>query len=425
MLQDEIKIKDKKTKINLLLVLFNFYEEGMASGPEVMGIYGYSLPKKGHKIDWIMPFKNNKLSIICTKKFLNTNIYLISFTKSKNMVLMGASYLIYYIRLFIFLLLFSKKYDVIQVRDDVFSSIFVLITCYFYKKKFIFNYSFPFYEAALEASRLGRPKLSFRLPYWKLYDIILKKIVLKKANYIFPISNEMLYQLSCNGLNINKMHPMPLGVEPNNFKISKYKIKSKGSLGFCKEDFILLYIGSLNKIRGLDIIINAFSKAIINNPNIKLIFVGDGDGIELLKEKTKLYGLENCILFTGKVSYSLVPGYIYHSDACLSIIEPLKCYYVCSPCKLFEYLYMGKPVIANEEIPEHKRIIQSSNGGILVKYNEESITNAILEMASIYNDPYKYTQLGERGRKWIIENRTFDIISKDIEQIYLNLINFD
>lgn len=417
------KKNDAKAKINLLLVLFNFYENDMPSWPEVMGIYGNNLSKKGHKIDWIMPFKRNMFSRNIKKKFFEVNIYLLPFTRSKNFIAIVISCILYYILLLNFLLLYGKNYDIIQVRDDVFAAIFVIIVCILYNKKFTFNYSFPSYEAALDANQLYPKKISPLLLYWKLYDIVLRKVVLKKADHIFPISNEMIDQLRSIGLSQNKMHAMPLGIEPTNFIVPKLKKLNRETLGFNKNDFIFVYVGSLNKIRGLDIIINAFSKVINPLNNIKLMFVGSGDGAELLREVSKNVGLEKDIRFIGKVSYSLVPEYIHLSDACLSIIKPLRCYYVCSPCKLFEYLYIGRPVIANEEIPEHKRIIQSSNGGLLVKYDEESIANAMLDMVSIYNNPDKYKQLSESGRKWVIENRTFNVISREIEDIYLNLIN--
>ena len=46
-----------KNKIRMLLILSDFYDEKKLSWPEVMGIYGINLPKRGHEISWILPYR--------------------------------------------------------------------------------------------------------------------------------------------------------------------------------------------------------------------------------------------------------------------------------------------------------------------------------------------------------------------------------
>lgn len=410
--------------MKLLLILYNYYTDDMPSWPEIMSIYGHNIPEMGHKVDWILPYKTESVSRIILTKYRSANIYLIPFIKNNNILLKGISYIFYYLRLFYFLIKKGKEYDIIQVRDDVFSSMLAIIVSSVYRRPFVFNYSFPFYQGALDVQKLSKKRFSLYLLYWKVYDIILRNIVFKKADYLLPISEEMVEELCRGGLKKDKMHPIPLGIEPEIFKLNEDRIITREKLGFKENDFIFIQVGSLNKARGLDIIIRAFFKAVKKTSNIKLLFLGNGDNVNALKELVSSCNLDNSVRFMGNVKYSLVPEYIDISDGSLSIINPLKCYYVCSPCKLFEYLFIGCPVIANEEIPEHRRVIQESKGGLFVKYEENSIAEGMAKLAEIYRtNPIKYREMVASGRTWVINNRSFKDMSAEMEKIYLRLLN--
>ena len=207
------------------------------------------------------------------------------------------------------------------------------------------------------------------------YDFLLKKVVLKNVDLILPISNRMADQLEKAGLNRKKMFSLPLGVSSDLFKPTGINVRQL--LFLSDDDFIFIYVGSISKIRGLNVIIKAFKDVVRFEKRAKLLFIGDGDDLNNLKKYVEDNNLQSNILFTGRVSYFDVPRYIFASDVGLSIIKPLPCYYVSSPCKLFEYMIMRKPVIANKEIPEHFEVINASKCGILVRYDEKDLANVM------------------------------------------------
>lgn len=94
--------------------------------------------------------------------------------------------------------------------------------------------------------------------------------------------------------------------------------------------------------------------------NLKLVLVGDGNDLPSIKEYVEESRLNHKVITTGRVPYREVLKYIAMSDIGLSLVPPLSPCLIASPCKLFEYLSMSIPVIANNEIPEHKRVMEGS-----------------------------------------------------------------
>lgn len=410
-------------RIKILLILKNYYDKDFPSWPEVMGIYAVNLPIMGYDVEWILPNKVGIFHRIETTTFYGATLNLVPYPKTNNMIVMFGYILPYQIRVFCLALRFiiGNKVNFIQVRDDVWSGVTAIILKKLFRIPMILNYSFPYGIGASDSYRGGEIGFT-KLAFHKTEDYILKKIVLGRADLILPISDRMAGQLEEIGLKKERMLPIPLGVEPKIFKPKSDRYTTRASLSLSDDDFVFIYIGSISKIRGLDLIIESFKDVAERIENVKLVFVGDGDGTNDLKIKAKENLIEKNVLFTGRISYFEVPDYLEASDVALSIIKPLPCFDVCSPCKIFEYMLMKKPVIANEEIPEHREIVSSCNCGKLVKYDKNDITNVMIDMVSLsVSQSALFEKMGLNGYKWVIENRTFKRMALGIHNRLLRL----
>jgi glycosyltransferase involved in cell wall biosynthesis len=329
---------------------------------------------------------------------------------------------IYEIRLLFLLLNLLKKnnYNIFQVRDDPIAGVIVLIIRLKNDILFIYNHSFPFYQESIISYNNGFTSI-FNLIYNKLINILLNHIVLKYANFILPISKEMLCELKKQGIKKDKMYPLPLGIEPKIFKVNYQKKKKfEKKLSLNKNDFVFIYIGEISKMRNLNEIIFAFNIIKNKNLNSKLLFVGDGDAIEELKNICQKLRLTDYVKFTGRVPYWDVPSYVDLATICLSLFHPRACYNVSSPCKIFEYMAVQKPIIANNEIPEHRRVLTSCNCGILTEYNIQAIADSMIKMKTF--SLLKLKKMGIDGYNWLMENKTFEKMAYKMEKIYLDLL---
>lgn len=399
-------------KLRLCLVHLDAYTPEMPARPAVTEIYGTYMPSLGHDVVWISSSKNNQN---VTKEMYNqVTVYTIPYIYSQKISTKAFNFFRHYYLKYKVMsqILNDNHFDIIQVRNDVFSALISLCFKKKYDIPFVFQYSFPKKSFSLQKS------VSW---YSYCFDVLQNRVqfyILKKADLILPISKWMKIELIKQGIPKFKMVPLPMGVNPESFplNIENSNFKQK----YCiDESKLIVYTGNMNKIRSLDVVIRAFSKVIEHKKNLKLLMIGDGNDRSNLEDLCANLRINKHVIFTGNVPYFEVPYYISVADICLSPIKPLDIYKVSSPTKLFEYMVMGKPVIANEEIPEQKEVIEASGAGVLVKFQPQSFADGILELL---NDPKSSQVMGENGYKWVIKNRSYECMARQVEAIYLELL---
>ena len=64
-------------------------------------------------------------------------------------------------------------------------------------------------------------------------------------------------------------------------------------------------------------------------------------------------------------------------------------------------------------------MILKSNGGLLVKFETNSFSKAIIKLI---NDTKKAKELGINGYNWVIKNRSYEKMAHDVEKIYQQLL---
>ncbi len=98
------------------------------------------------------------------------------------------------------------------------------------------------------------------------------------------------------------------------------KVKYDKSFSIFNGEYIVS-AGRLIKEKGFDILIMAFNKLLLKNPQLNLVILGDGPELFNLKKIIKSLELDNKVLLTGFVNN--VGDYFFNSRACIisSIIE--------------------------------------------------------------------------------------------------------
>ncbi|MCI5212171.1 MAG: glycosyltransferase, partial [Candidatus Electrothrix sp. ATG2] len=136
---------------------------------------------------------------------------------------------------------------------------------------------------------------------------------------------------------------------------------------------ILLYAGKLMQGRGIETILEAFTKKM--NQRVVVVFMGYGPLEDRIKKKSENYPN---IFFYPAVPPDKVVEYMSSADVGITIIENycLSNYY-CMPNKLFEYIMAGLPVIASNMFEMAKFVTDNNLGVIAVEETPEAVISAI------------------------------------------------
>jgi len=389
-----------------------------------VGVYNKYLPHLGYDIWWIA--QSPDVHKPTTKKWEKVNLYLVPLDESSptKKVLSKIKFLIESFKFLSQQLRQKGDQDVIlQVRDSVEGAIVAILL----KKKYpkvpiVLNYSFLFYEEVADAFREKRVGILKFFYWWFFYNILMYRLM-RHFDLILPISREMKIKLAREqGIPENKQVPLPLGFDPDVFypPSKEEKMKLRTLLSFNKNDVIVLYAGSISKSRRVSRFVKSLTPALKKYKNLKLVLVGKGDEVEEIEKHAKNNDISN-IIITGWLHKDDVPKYYKISDIGISLPRPAPQNLVMSPCKLFEYLATGLTVIANPEIPEQKRVISGSKGGILIEWEAvPALLPNIVE--SLLLSPKERKKLNILGYKYVLKNRSFKRHSERVDKFYRELL---
>lgn len=244
-----------------------------------------------------------------------------------------------------------------------------------------------------------------------LFDNYIGFKILKSAMRVVAVSKIEVEQYISMGVTENKITVIPNGInltEFNNTEQLKGKFRERHNLSDKK---ILLFVGRLNAIKGLDFLLNTFAILTKDAKDTILVIAGPDDGykneiesrINLLKIHDKvllidgLYGEDKIAAMTD------ADIFIYPSRHEILGIAPL------------EALMCGTPVIVTENCG-CADFLREANGGIVVKYQDISgLLNAI---QNILSKKEEAKEIALRGSELVQRKFNWDEITKNMIKLY-------
>ena len=163
------------------------------------------------------------------------------------------------------------------------------------------------------------------------------------------------------------------------------------------------YVGNLVSWQALDLLIRAVAALREEGIHYNLVVVGDGPQREEWEQLAASLDLAQQVKFAGKVSRMEVPGYIIGFDLGYSGQIPLHSgsMYL-SPLKLYEYLAMGRPVVA-AAFDDAQRLLGQGQSGYL--YSPADIEDLKNVLRRAYVEQGLWAQMGGRGRREVAAHR--------------------
>ncbi|MEX5441379.1 glycosyltransferase family 4 protein [Acinetobacter indicus] len=168
--------------------------------------------------------------------------------------------------------------------------------------------------------------------------------------------------------------------------------------------FNLVFAGNLGKAQGLDTLINV-AKALQNNNQIQLVFVGDGTERELLITKVAELNLEN-VAFIPRVPMSEVGGILKRADVLIVHLKDDKLFEITIPSKTQAYMAMGKPILMAVK-GDASDIVSKAQAGVIAK--PEDTESILLAINSLYHlDKPNLLKMGENSKKYYMNEMSLE-----------------
>jgi phosphatidylinositol alpha-mannosyltransferase len=274
------------------------------------------------------------------------------------------------------------------------------------------------FHAFLEASRIFR-----EIPF---FMDIFNDYILPKFDGLIGVSKPVLSQLKYNG---------PTKIIPNGVDLDFFNPKGEKIEKFCVDPFTpldnsvsngaslrksasilnILFVGRIEKRKGLLYLVKAFEILKKKGQNIRLIVVGDGDKKEDIEDYVKKHQILD-VFFEGEVKEKNLPKYYRTADICCFP----SVYGEAFGIVLLEAMASGKPVVAFAN-QGYKEVLTGKGADFLVK--PKDIQNLVKKLTILTKNDKKRKEMGEWGRKET-EKYSWDKIANQTLKFYDEVINF-
>ncbi|WP_022753238.1 glycosyltransferase family 4 protein [Butyrivibrio fibrisolvens] len=193
-----------------------------------------------------------------------------------------------------------------------------------------------------------------------------------------------------------------------------------------------LFIGNIGKATKLDVFIRAVKTLVdraTDNGNskyrdkISVTIAGNGTEADYCKNLVSELALDDVIEFVGSVPMKETGNLYRKADCCVFTLDGSNRIGDTLPGKVQTYMAAGKPIIASCN-GAGRDVVNESGAGIAVEYGDyEAMADA---MASFIDDPEKFSDCGDKARKYFRENFLEEIHLSQLERELKDLIeDFD
>lgn len=245
----------------------------------------------------------------------------------------------------------------------------------------------------------------------EIFDKVWGFDILHDASKVFALTEVEKEQYLKMGIKQEDIEIVPLGINLEDYTDFPEKGKFKSRLNIDENDKLILFLGRIHEIKGLDLLIKSFNQ--ISNDNIKLAIVGEDYGFKGEVEK-----LINEFDLNEKVIF---PGVLTGSDKIEALID---CDIFVMPSRYESFTTSGleamacsKPLILTKNNHIHTWVKDSV--GLVCEFDTDDLSNCI---EKLLNNEKLCEEFGKTGRKLIEEKYNWNKVSKQIESIYENCI---
>ena len=257
-----------------------------------------------------------------------------------------------------------------------------------------------------------------------IFDKVFGFNILHNASKVFALTEVEKNQYLKMGVKEENIEIVPLGINIEEYVNLPKKGLFREKFNISESDKLILFVGRIHKIKGLDLLVNAFKELLnseeivsgLTKKSIKLVIVGPDDGF--------LDELNNLILELDIKDNVIITGPLYKEEKQEALVDcdlfVMPSQYESFTTSGLEAMACSKPLVLTKNNHIHNWV--NGNVGISCDYDVESLKLAIQE---VLFDEELSSQFGQEGLRLINEKYNWDVINNQIINIYESISNKD
>jgi len=241
-----------------------------------------------------------------------------------------------------------------------------------------------------------------------------------KADLIITVSYAMRDELISLGYPESRIMVCHNGVDPGKYNPDRFREEDiaefRRDLGVEEDEKMVLFIGRLTWVKGVDTLIRAMPSILKSNPRTKLVILGKGEEEQLITHLIKSLGIEKNVISHFK--YVDEEKRLLYYAACDVAVFPSK--YEPFGIVCTEAMSMGKPVVVGASGTSGMREQIIPYGPEICGYhiNPHDPADISKFTTNILLDEDLAEKMGRNGRRRVLEEFTWEKIARDTLDVY-------
>lgn len=263
----------------------------------------------------------------------------------------------------------------------------------------------------------AQPEHAVKRLIQRVYDALLDSPILHGAEKVLVVDRE--YFLTAKGHNFisdERIVELPNGVDTTIFYPRKIDRTALGLPVGWQNKKILLFVGNLMPVKGLDLLIKAFEK--LADPEVVLLVVGGNYDEKEYRQMVTIEHLGERIHFTGPCHDQNRLAEYYSVATCLVVPSHAESFSLVT----IEALACSCPVVGSDIPGIRGRISAEIDGFLFASECVDSLTQELGRMLALTQS--ERTVMGERGRQKVLQKYSLDEHLKSLEKIYRSILSF-
>jgi glycosyltransferase involved in cell wall biosynthesis len=284
--------------------------------------------------------------------------------------------------------LFTRGFDVVHACNP--PDLFFLIGGFYklFGKKFLFDHHDA--NPELYVAKFGRKDFFYRLM------VLVERLTFRTADV--SIATNHSYRriaLERGGMASDKVFVVRSGPSLERLKIVPPQEDLKRG-----RRYLVGYVGVMGRQEGIDYLLQAARHVVydLKRTDVHFGLVGGGTSLDEMKSLARDLGVADYVTFTGRVPDAELLAMLNTADVCVNPDIATEMNDISTMNKIMEYMALGKPIV-QFDLAEGRYSAQSAS--LYARQNDA--WDFALKIAELLDDPEKRRQMGEFGRRRVVE----------------------
>ena len=232
----------------------------------------------------------------------------------------------------------------------------------------------------------------------------LESFALKRADHITTICEGLRSDILSRGIPADRITVVPNAVDAKSFRFGVEADPALRQRLGLNGATVLGFAGSFYGYEGLELLLEAARRLLPKHPDLRVLLVGGGPQEAALKAQAQSNGLQDRVIFTGRVPHTDVQRYYELIDVLAYPRLPIRLTELVTPLKPLEAMAQGRIFVASD-VGGHRELIRHGETGFLFPAGDAGALETAIDTVLANRD--MWPRVKAQARQFVEQERTW------------------